>query len=564
MDYRKLYISIIEHRKCNDLLGYTEEHHIVPKCLGGGDEINNLVRLSPREHYICHYLLWKMYNTKEKYKLLNAFMMMHAKSKSHELRYMNSRLYEKAKLVLSENNSKKYKGKNNPNYGNVWVYNKHNMENKCISKNVLEDYLNTGWEKGRCLDFMRLYDKNNNKIDVKRDEVPYYLENGYHFSKNSELKYLRTYINPETKHRLKLYPEQYMQYVKYKQQGYISFQEYRMQKNILKEEKIRSMGYINLKNESSRRKTIDDLINEFKPNINKLKEFSTLKEASKALGYSKNVIRQAYRSVTGQNDVRKGLKHKHSFEKTATCIVCGKTFKASSKGIKYCSKKCADKHGIINYHWISNGKDFKRVLLSDYKETYEELGYYRIKPCTNLPKEQWNKLSDTDYRKEIIYCRKGFSDYQIDTEGNIYGKYGGVLHPSVNYKGYLIAQLRHENGKVYGVQVHRLIAEQFISNPDNKPLINHIDGNRANNCINNLQWVTASEAFKISFEVFNRKPSVTRKIYGKNIKTNELVEFNSMAEAARFVGCGRGSIQHVASGRKKSAKGYFWSYVPFE
>ena len=61
MNYEKLYQSIIKNRQRTPYNGYTEKHHIIPRCLDGSDDEINLVRLSAREHYICHYLLTKMH-----------------------------------------------------------------------------------------------------------------------------------------------------------------------------------------------------------------------------------------------------------------------------------------------------------------------------------------------------------------------------------------------------------------------------------------------------------------------------------------------------------------------
>lgn len=61
MNYKKIYETIIENAKQNTSGGYTESHHIMPKCVGGTDDKDNLVELSAREHFICHLLLAKMY-----------------------------------------------------------------------------------------------------------------------------------------------------------------------------------------------------------------------------------------------------------------------------------------------------------------------------------------------------------------------------------------------------------------------------------------------------------------------------------------------------------------------
>lgn len=61
MDYRKHYNFLIERAKIRDIIEYTEVHHIIPRCLGGSDKKNNLVKLTPEEHYVAHQLLVKIY-----------------------------------------------------------------------------------------------------------------------------------------------------------------------------------------------------------------------------------------------------------------------------------------------------------------------------------------------------------------------------------------------------------------------------------------------------------------------------------------------------------------------
>ena len=64
MNYKKIYDTIIEKRKEKPFVGYTECHHILPRCLGGNDDNDdndNLVDLSAREHFICHLLLTKFF-----------------------------------------------------------------------------------------------------------------------------------------------------------------------------------------------------------------------------------------------------------------------------------------------------------------------------------------------------------------------------------------------------------------------------------------------------------------------------------------------------------------------
>jgi hypothetical protein len=61
MDYQKIYNTLITRGQNRILEGYSEKHHIVPRCIGGTDEITNLVSLTPEEHYLCHLLLVKIH-----------------------------------------------------------------------------------------------------------------------------------------------------------------------------------------------------------------------------------------------------------------------------------------------------------------------------------------------------------------------------------------------------------------------------------------------------------------------------------------------------------------------
>lgn len=91
--YHKLYFLLVDRARARIISGYTEKHHIVPKCLGGTDDLHNLVVLTAREHYICHVLLTKMTDGDAKRKMIFAAQMMLAKSKNHNRAKINSRLY---------------------------------------------------------------------------------------------------------------------------------------------------------------------------------------------------------------------------------------------------------------------------------------------------------------------------------------------------------------------------------------------------------------------------------------------------------------------------------------
>lgn len=116
MNYQKIYNQIIQRAKSeNRTKGagiYYEAHHIVPKCLGGGNERNNLVLLTSREHYICHALLVEIY-PKNKKIVYALHRMLFSKTNKTKRYRPSSRVYEYYRDIFIENVS----GENNPMYG---------------------------------------------------------------------------------------------------------------------------------------------------------------------------------------------------------------------------------------------------------------------------------------------------------------------------------------------------------------------------------------------------------------------------------------------------------------
>jgi hypothetical protein len=113
--------------------------------------------------------------------------------------------------------------------------------------------------------------------------------------------------------------------------------------------------------------------------------------------------------------------------------------------------------------------------------------------------------------QELFRDIKGYEGlYQISNLGNVKSfkpvSNGRILRP-VYRKGYATITLR-KNGVSKVCSIHRLLAEAFIDNPDNKPCVNHIDGNKANNDLSNLEWCTHLENMRHAFNtgLVERKP----------------------------------------------------------
>jgi len=127
--------------------------------------------------------------------------------------------------------------------------------------------------------------------------------------------------------------------------------------------------------------------------------------------------------------------------------------------------------------------------------------------------------------------------------------------------GYKVVQLQ-KNDIRKGFQVHRLVAQTFIPNPQNKPQVNHIDGNKLNNNVDNLEWTTPSE--NIIHALDN---GLSSRIRPNNIQVlqfdkelNFVRDYVSINEADRVTKVGRANIRRCCLGEYKQAGGYIWKY----
>jgi len=104
-----------------------------------------------------------------------------------------------------------------------------------------------------------------------------------------------------------------------------------------------------------------------------------------------------------------------------------------------------------------------------------------------------------------------YPNYTIYEDGRVFASYRNVwLKPNTHKNGYQQYRL-FKNGYQRGFLVHRLVAKAFIPNYDNKMEINHIDGDKTNNHVNNLEWSTRSENMKHAYAIGIRIPYPRRK-----------------------------------------------------
>lgn len=176
-------------------------------------------------------------------------------------------------------------------------------------------------------------------------------------------------------------------------------------------------------------------------------------------------------------------------------------------------------------------------------------------------------------QKNEVFADIPNTHYQIGSCGNIRNKNNGRINVPFdrNRTGYIRAILFDGNGGKKRYFVHRLVAQAFIPNPENKPQVNHIDGDKTNNCVENLEWATRSENMRHAFDVLDRKTWNTGN-HGKKcpfsklilqIKDNKIIaEFYGADEAERETGINKSTISKCCRRVKyfHTAGGYEWKY----
>lgn len=115
MNYKKIYDQIINRAKTRIVSGYKERHHIVPRCIGGTDNLDNLVELTAREHFLVHKLLCEIYPNNDK--LQYALWMMSNVKYENRTYNISNREYERIRQLIQYKLSKRMSGENNPMHG---------------------------------------------------------------------------------------------------------------------------------------------------------------------------------------------------------------------------------------------------------------------------------------------------------------------------------------------------------------------------------------------------------------------------------------------------------------
>lgn len=192
--------------------------------------------------------------------------------------------------------------------------------------------------------------------------------------------------------------------------------------------------------------------------------------------------------------------------------------------------------------------------------------------------EEWKEIDGTNGVYEISNTGK--------VRSNNYLGHGSQKEIALqtDQKGYLRTRIYVGNIRK-SIKVHREVAKAFIPNPECKPEVNHKDGNKKNNCVDNLEWVTASEneyhAYANGLKEKAREhckqmgKKFSREILSKYVEQRKtqviaiaedgsVMEFESQREAAQQLGIQQPNIHKCLTGERKTAGGYKWEYATRE
>lgn len=181
----------------------------------------------------------------------------------------------------------------------------------------------------------------------------------------------------------------------------------------------------------------------------------------------------------------------------------------------------------------------------------------------------YNGPADEYYADEQWWLADDRLEYMVSTHGRIWSNLSGkFLKPKpMDGHGHLGVMLVNSDGSHKYEYVHRLMAKAFIPNPDNYPVVRHLNDNPWDNHIDNLAWGTQADNMRdcadngrayIPTDEDRRKGNLPRmmSVVAENLSTGVLSNFESQGEASRVLGIPQANIWKVLNGKRKAAGGY--------
>lgn len=195
-----------------------------------------------------------------------------------------------------------------------------------------------------------------------------------------------------------------------------------------------------------------------------------------------------------------------------------------------------------------------------------------------VKKRRKDKLMEEAQAEEVWKDVPGYDGlYQVSNKGQVKSMYfhaqkgkgnnlkdnPKILIPSVDSYGYKIVSLCNGDTKKT-VTVHKLVAAAFIPNPDNLPCINHMDENKQNNCVENLEWCTVEYNNSYGTKGERTAQTLKKKVYQYDQEMNLIAVYDGAIDAEKETGVSRSNICICIKGRTKTAGGFIWKDEPLE
>jgi hypothetical protein len=163
--------------------------------------------------------------------------------------------------------------------------------------------------------------------------------------------------------------------------------------------------------------------------------------------------------------------------------------------------------------------------------------------------------------KEIWKEIPNFSKYMVSNFGRVKHKTKGIKEQHNRNYGYYQVQIYDDNMKKHNSRVHRLVAMAFIPNLDNKPQVNHIDENKANNHVDNLEWITNIENCRHGSVIQRRASSKNKPIIGICLKTGWDIQTSSIKQFCMVYNCKPSGITKVLKGIRNTHHNFIFKYL---
>lgn len=265
-----------------------------------------------------------------------------------------------------------------------------------------------------------------------------------------------------------------------------------------------------------------------------------------------NVNNLEWATVTEQNNHKR--KCKKEIQELVSSRPVWRIDKNTDKKIEYYKTIRAAAQWIFDNNLTSvkefnNGNNIKTKISAVAQGKRPTSFGYKWEYCNECE----NKYYDEEWKDIPCEIINGIKGYKISNYGRVKNHKGRITEGHNHISGYLWVSIAPKQ-----YLLHRLVAKVFIPNPENKEQVNHIDGNKQNACVNNLEWCSnvENQIHKVNSGLSNS----TKKIVQYDLKMNKIKEFFSQIEASKELNISNKNISKCCRGHAKTTGGFIFKF----